>query len=1357
MSLKFKKLALLGLALAMVFAVAGCDWFGGGETTTTTTAATTVTTTEPPVTTTESTTVSTLSDTQKVQAVLDSIDLGDLTAVAADLTLPSPTTHGVSVTWSTSDADVITNTGEITVPDYGDGDASATLTATATLNAVTLTRNFAVVVQEETVDAYLNGIGATILITNADAITSNFLLPSFYGDDVDITWTSGNTDIATISTTVNEDGFYTVTVVRPKVENGGVNTTVNLTATIALGDDEVDVVKSIRVIAEPPATVYTSFETLHATAILKDYVDVSGVVYSTFKLGYFLVDDLGKYLAVYTSEDNANAVEIGDEVHVKGYYNSYNSLWQVSDLTYQEIISEDNTPGVTPIEMADANDLLELDSSNKLIHGQVYRITVTPQLRGSYNNVYLYQGEDRVATVYYNSDPASIDALEEAVGKLITINVTYYTYYNGSSCLEAGVPEVYVTYDGGDAGVYYVPLTGQDALDADYETLSIKTAVYGGESISLPAEGGYDSVISWEVLSGGDYASIAEGKLSFVDVTTAQTATVRATLTLDELTPLTKDFTITINPLTTSTIAEVLAMETGEIAQVQGIVYFFINNGYYLFDETGMLFIYTTAPAGTELGDELVVFGTTAEYKNEYQLTGAVVKSTVDKGNDYTQTPVVYEHGVSELVSGQTYTITATIAVEGSYNNVYLYQGDTQIATIYYRSTINDSYNALKTFEDKEVTFDVAFYYVDGSLIYFVYQEGLAGIEPTDQQKAKDDVAEVEEGLDVSVVSNQVEVLPTTATNGSTIAWALEVTDFASLDVNTITYEEVSSAQTVTLTATFSYPITGGDPIVTEVDYTITISTYEEKLAEDKTALTIDEAVNEFDEVTLPVLGANGSVITWVVTSGDATLDEGVVTYGYNEGVEFSVVLTATLTLTKADETEITDTKAFTVVVSPTTVLTDFSGFYTKTNGTDYDIPDDEYVFVRGVVTGNSYDGLFIQDVNGVGLFMYKPYETGIAIGDEVIYYGKAASYNDARQLASGASLEKLVDSGNTLIATAVTADQIDVFDISDTGTRFSFDGFTFQGVSGSLMTLGYTLNDGVTTGTVKIRYYSNWSDLEAVADNYSVGDQLPEVTFHLYNFRDDLIQLDVVSVAFTDADYIAFDIASMPAELILTENFEIPAADYGSTITITGITGDAATYIDYTTTAGWLLVTLPTDADKTGVITIEVANGSATSQQTTLDVTVKVAITSVYSTGFETSDGFTASTSYTGGLTANGWTVVEGTVTTTGGSTTDMHLQMRDYSTVAGFPSATYASSQAFKAVQVNAFSNQSSGFQLVVQFSVDGTTWSTGTTIDLTTTDTMFEIDSDVTDATYVRFTVSHSVTPDKQQVTIDDIVLY
>ena len=83
-----------------------------------------------------------------VQTVLDKIDLGDLSAVTENLTLP---TEG-GITWTSSNPDVISNTGVVTRPEKS---TTVTLTASAEENGKMITRVFSVVVAGTKSSAYL--------------------------------------------------------------------------------------------------------------------------------------------------------------------------------------------------------------------------------------------------------------------------------------------------------------------------------------------------------------------------------------------------------------------------------------------------------------------------------------------------------------------------------------------------------------------------------------------------------------------------------------------------------------------------------------------------------------------------------------------------------------------------------------------------------------------------------------------------------------------------------------------------------------------------------------------------------------------------------------------------------------------------------------------------------------------------------------------------------------------------------------------------------------------------------------------------------------------------------------------------
>lgn len=76
------------------------------------------------------------------------LSLGDTTTVSTNLYLPAEGDNGSRITWATSNANVVSDTGVITRPAAGSGDASATLTATITKGTVSAVKTFKVTVVE---------------------------------------------------------------------------------------------------------------------------------------------------------------------------------------------------------------------------------------------------------------------------------------------------------------------------------------------------------------------------------------------------------------------------------------------------------------------------------------------------------------------------------------------------------------------------------------------------------------------------------------------------------------------------------------------------------------------------------------------------------------------------------------------------------------------------------------------------------------------------------------------------------------------------------------------------------------------------------------------------------------------------------------------------------------------------------------------------------------------------------------------------------------------------------------------------------------------------------------------------------
>ncbi|MFP3576922.1 immunoglobulin-like domain-containing protein, partial [Brevibacillus sp. SIMBA_040] len=167
-----------------------------------------------------------LTDQQAVDAAKTDLDLGDTTAVTANLTLPATGANGVAISWASTDETVVGTDGTVTRPANGSGDATVTLTATLTKGSVSETKAFTVTVKEEaglTDQQAVDAAKTDLDLGDTTAVTTNLTLPATGANGVAISWAS------TDETVVGTDG----TVTRPA--NGSGDATVTLTATLTKG------------------------------------------------------------------------------------------------------------------------------------------------------------------------------------------------------------------------------------------------------------------------------------------------------------------------------------------------------------------------------------------------------------------------------------------------------------------------------------------------------------------------------------------------------------------------------------------------------------------------------------------------------------------------------------------------------------------------------------------------------------------------------------------------------------------------------------------------------------------------------------------------------------------------------------------------------------------------------------------------------------------------------------------------------------------------------------------------------------------------------------------------------------------
>ncbi|WP_435738666.1 immunoglobulin-like domain-containing protein [Cellulosimicrobium sp. PMB13] len=140
------------------------------------------------------------TSTAAADADLAALDLGDTSAVTADLALPAAGPQGSLVRWTSSDPAVVSATGTVTRPAAGEDDATVTLTAAVTRGAVARTATFEVTVLAQLLPAEAAQWDAEhVRVPHLDDVRGNLTLPATGANGSSLTWVTS--DPATISPT----------------------------------------------------------------------------------------------------------------------------------------------------------------------------------------------------------------------------------------------------------------------------------------------------------------------------------------------------------------------------------------------------------------------------------------------------------------------------------------------------------------------------------------------------------------------------------------------------------------------------------------------------------------------------------------------------------------------------------------------------------------------------------------------------------------------------------------------------------------------------------------------------------------------------------------------------------------------------------------------------------------------------------------------------------------------------------------------------------------------------------------------------------------------------------------------------
>ena len=585
---------------------------------------------------------------------------GGVYHVAGNLTLPS-TVQGMAITWVSTQPNVITNSGVVTQPAYGQPDANVLLIAS--INNVEREFNMLVpAITEKPAILILNEASDVLLIPGtSDGVAANLTLPSKAGaDEIPVTWTSSNPAV------ISNSGV---------VSRGEENVTVIMTATLTYGGQSVTKDFELVVIAAAEYQVVDSIA--HAMeisrsgedllSVTRKYVRVNGVtIIGITGDGFVFADDTGIMFA-YTGSRWSN-IEIGKVYDIRGLTDRYLATWQfnhTASVATPIILtpSEEAPYFPEPIEVASVTDMLANHwvptPSNPDIVFAYYRLTAQIRVQNvadNYGTVFVdpdYDGpniltaantphKDNAVIVYYHSNKAAFNALN---GLVATFNVLFYGYRTDRLIFSTLYLETLedIELDLTDAELVDVAENfAKSKVDAEYvanATIALPTDFFGANiawasdkenlinpttgAVTIPAVGQEEVTLT---------VTITKGEVSKV-------VTIKVLVGLPELID----------------IADAFALPAGSKVRIQGVVTGIVSNGTFAIqDETGALAFYALATGQTiakwqdRVGKVVEIIGTRSDFNGLRQIN--IQKDSII--GDGTMPEVVSVNGVALTTEG---------------------------------------------------------------------------------------------------------------------------------------------------------------------------------------------------------------------------------------------------------------------------------------------------------------------------------------------------------------------------------------------------------------------------------------------------------------------------------------------------------------------------------------------------------------------------------------------------------------------------------------------------------------------------------------------------------------------------------
>lgn len=477
-----------------------------------------------------------------------------------------------------------------------------------------------------------------LVVSGLDDITGDMWVPASGRNNTSISWETDQPDYITVTddTRVNDAGTEEVRLEVTRPEYGDGDLDVDLTATVTRGDAEAERVFEGVIREEgPPLEVIEDFEVLFDDTELNERVAVEGVVIARMPGNTYIYD--GEYaLSIYGVD-----YDLGDEIRVTGYYDRWQTLYQIGDVEDVEVLSTGNDYDVEPIESS-IEEINELDFDDPRVHGLPYEVEGI--LRNDHPQGEVLTSVESDEFIMFTFSQAS-----EADDILFTEEGHLNEYVRMTVHVNARITDGVLHFiDPDNYSLEVLELDEEELLELDIEDIEADDYVLRGEDIELPELGprGTDFE-NWT----SDDTSLVEDDGTFVDFpaeATSVTFTADAVYEGDETYEDTVEIEVVALPETALSVSDALAEEDGEEVFVEGIVmghdYHFEPLGVFIQDTETDDAIYVRAFdesfEDVEAGNLIKVYGETDRYtdwgNNQRQIgSPSILVSSDDEDHDF--------------------------------------------------------------------------------------------------------------------------------------------------------------------------------------------------------------------------------------------------------------------------------------------------------------------------------------------------------------------------------------------------------------------------------------------------------------------------------------------------------------------------------------------------------------------------------------------------------------------------------------------------------------------------------------------------------------------------------------------------